>query len=78
MWIPHHVQQLDDILSSTKVLQDFNFTSDLLLLDGLEDLDHTALVLLDVDTLEHFTVLAPSNLTNNFIIILAATREEQE
>ena len=51
--IPNDVQQSNNIRSSSKILQDFDFPLDLLLLHGLEDFDDTFLVGGDVDGLEY-------------------------
>ncbi len=39
MLIADNIQQLDDVGAAVEVLQNFDLASDLLLLDGLQDLD---------------------------------------
>jgi hypothetical protein len=55
--VPHDIQQVDDVLPPWQVLQDLDLTLDLLLLDGLENLDDAFLLVHDVDTFENFGVL---------------------
>ena len=50
--IADHVQQGYDIWTSRQVLENFDLSLDLLLLDGFEDLDDTLFVVDDVNTLE--------------------------
>lgn len=50
--IANHVQQGHDIWTSGQVLENFDFSLDLLLLDGFEDFYDTLLVVDDVNTLE--------------------------
>lgn len=56
--IAHHIQQSDDIGASGEVLKDLDLSLDLLLLDGLENLDDTLLIIDDVDAFEHLGVLS--------------------
>ena len=51
--IANHVQQGYDIRTSGQVLQNLDFSFDLLLLDGLEDFDDTFFAVDDVNALEH-------------------------
>jgi hypothetical protein len=51
-------------------LQDFELTLDLLLLDGLQDLDDAALVGDDVEPLKHLAVLAAPDLAHHLVVIL--------
>jgi len=51
-WIANHVQQGYDIWASGQVLENFNFSLDLLLLDGFEDFDDALFVVDDVNALE--------------------------
>lgn len=50
------VEQGDDVGASGEVLQNLDLSLDLLLLDGLEDLDDAFLVVGDVDSLENLRV----------------------
>jgi hypothetical protein len=50
--IANHVQQGYDIWTSGQVLENFDFSLDLLLLDRFEDFDDTLFVVDDVNTLE--------------------------
>lgn len=47
---------------------------DFFLFHGLQDLDNTSFARNDVDAVEHLTVLAATNLPNDFIILLVAGR----
>lgn len=58
--IANNVEQRDDVRTASKVLQDFDFTLNFLLLDRLQDLDDAFLVVDDIDALEHLGVLAPA------------------
>ena len=51
-WIANHVQQGYDVWTSSQILENFDFSLDLLLLDGFEDFDDTLFVVDDVNTLE--------------------------
>lgn len=55
--VPHDIIQVDNVLPTGEVLQDLDLALDLLLLDGLEDLDHALVVVDDVDAFEDFRVL---------------------
>lgn len=56
--VAHHIQQRDDIRATSEVLEDLDLSLDLLLLDRLENLDDTFLIVDDVDALEHLGVLS--------------------
>lgn len=56
--VANDIQQSDDVGSATEVLQDLDLALYLLLLDGLEDLDDTFLVVDDVDALKDLGVFA--------------------
>lgn len=56
--VPDHVEQRDNIGPTRKVLENFDFSLDLLLLNGLQHLDHAFLVVDDVNTLEYLRVFA--------------------
>ena len=73
-WIPDDVQELDDVGATTQYLQNFDLSLDLLLLDRFEDLDDTGRVGCHIDTFEHLTVLATTDLSNNFVVVLIAER----
>lgn len=49
--------------------------ADLLLLDRLQNFDYALLVVNDVDSLEHLTVLATPNLADDLIVVLIAAGE---
>jgi len=51
--IPHDIQQSNNVWAAGQILQDLDLSFDLLLLDGLEDLNDTLLVADDVYTLEN-------------------------
>lgn len=56
--VANDIQQSDDVGSATEVLQDLDLALYLFLLDGLEDLDDTFLVVDDVDALKDLGVFA--------------------
>lgn len=56
--VPDHIQQGDDVGAAGQVLKDLDLALDLLLLDGLENLDDTLLVVDDVDALKNLAVLS--------------------
>ena len=58
--VSHNVKKTNDVGASTQVLEDLDFTLDLLLLDRLEDLDDAFLVVDDVDALKNFRVFPSS------------------
>lgn len=64
------IQQLNDIGSSRKVLQDFDFSLDLLLLDRLQDFDHTFVSISYIESSKYFTILSSSNFLHHLVVIL--------
>lgn len=56
--VSHDVQQRNNVGPAGQVLQDLDLPLDLLLLNGLENLDYTFLVVDDVDALEDLGVFA--------------------
>jgi hypothetical protein len=56
--VPNNVEQSYDVGSASKILVNLDLSLNLLLLDGLEDLDNAFLVVDDVDAFEHLRVLA--------------------
>mmetsp|Transcript_25018 Transcript_25018/g.57619 ORF Transcript_25018/g.57619 Transcript_25018/m.57619 type:complete len:295 (-) Transcript_25018:70-954(-) len=70
LWVPNNVQKLDDVWATTKILENLDFSKNLLFLHWLEDLDHTLLIIGHIDSLKHFTVLSTANPPNNFVVIL--------
>lgn len=58
--VSHDIEQRNDVGTAGQVLQDLDLSLDLLLLDGLEDLDDAFLVVDNVDSLKHLGVFAPS------------------
>ena len=58
-------------------LQDLELALDLLLFNGLEDLDNAALVCDNIEPLKHLAVLAAPNLAHHLIVILQAGQQGQ-
>lgn len=58
--VPDDVEKRDDVGSSSQVLQNLDLALDLLLLDGLEDLDDALLVVNHIDALEDLRVFTPA------------------
>jgi hypothetical protein len=56
--VADHIQQCHYIRTTGKVLQNLDLTLDLLLLDRLENLDDTLLIVDNVDAFENFGVLS--------------------
>lgn len=75
--VPHHVQQLDDVGPAAQVLQDLDLPLDLLLLHGLQDLDHAALLVDGVVAVEDLAVLAAPDLAHNLVVLLVAPVHNQ-
>lgn len=53
------------------MLQDLDFTLDLLLLDGLQDLDAAFLMVDNVDTLKDLGIFASAHLANDLVNLLS-------
>jgi hypothetical protein len=74
-WVSHDVNQVNDINSTSKSLQDFNFSSNLGLFHRFKNLDDNSLVIQGVDSLVYFRVLSSSDLLNDFVILLRSIKE---
>lgn len=68
--IQNNIEQLNDVCSTTKILQNLDFALDLLLLHRLQDFDNAFLTLNDIHTSKDFTVLSSANLLHYFVVIL--------
>ena len=68
--ISNNVHQVDDIDSTSKGLQDLNFSADLGLLDRLQNFDDDPLVVKRVDALVDLRVLSTTNFLNDLIVFL--------
>mmetsp|Transcript_72137 Transcript_72137/g.88486 ORF Transcript_72137/g.88486 Transcript_72137/m.88486 type:complete len:281 (+) Transcript_72137:214-1056(+) len=68
--IPHYVQELHDIRAAVKVLQNPDFTFDLLFLYWLQYLDDTFLLRSHVNSFKHLTVFASANFAEYFVVVL--------
>lgn len=55
----------------------FELALDLLLLDGLEHLEHDELVVDRVDALKHLAVLAPTQLFSDLVLLLTAPTDRK-
>lgn len=69
--VSHKVVQADNIWSACEVLQDLDFTLNLLLLDGLQDLDAAFLVVDNIDALKDLGIFASAHLANDFVNLLS-------
>jgi hypothetical protein len=58
--VSHDIQQRDDVGAAGKVLKNLDLALDLLLLNRLEDLDDTFLVVDHIDALKDLRVFAPA------------------
>lgn len=56
--IANDVEQSDDVGTASQVLENLDLSLDLLLLDGLEDLDDAFLVIDDVDAFKDFRIFS--------------------
>lgn len=56
--IAHYIQQRDDVGASSEVLKNLDLSLNLLLLDRLENLDDTFLIVDDIDALEYLGVFS--------------------
>lgn len=56
--IANNVEKRDDVGAACQVLENLDLSLDLLLLNGLQDLDHAFLVVDNVDAFEYFRVLS--------------------
>jgi hypothetical protein len=70
--IADYVEELNDVCASAYILKNFNLSLDLLLFDGLEDLDDTLGGINDIDAFENLRVFAAANLPNDFVLFLIA------
>ena len=52
--VPHHIDQVDDIRAASERLQNFDLSSNLVLLDRLEYFDDDSLIRLCIDAFVHF------------------------
>lgn len=65
--IPYNIQQRNNVGSTSQILQDLDLSLDLLLLNGLQNLDDAFLVIDDVNAFENFGVLAPAYPTADIV-----------
>ena len=70
--IPHHIQQLDNIRPPAHILQNLDFTLNLLLLDGLEDFNNAFGVIPDVVAFEDLRVFAAAYFADYLVVFLVA------
>jgi hypothetical protein len=68
--IPHNVQQLNDVRSTANILQNLDLPLNLLLLDGLEDLDDAVLTRHNIHAMKHLRIFTPPNLTDDLVVVL--------
>jgi hypothetical protein len=67
--ISDNIKKGNDIWTATEDLKDLDFSFNLLLLYWFQDFDDTFLLICDVDSLEYFRVLSPSDFSYNLVII---------
>ena len=68
--ISNDVDQIDDVDTTSQSLQDLDFSTNLGLLDGLQNFDNDSLVIQRVDTLVDLRVFTTANLLDDFIVFL--------
>jgi len=66
--VSNNIKQGNNIGAASQILQDLDFTLDLLLLDRLEDLDYAFLIVDHIDAFENFRVLSSANLSHYFVV----------
>mmetsp|Transcript_63014 Transcript_63014/g.176255 ORF Transcript_63014/g.176255 Transcript_63014/m.176255 type:complete len:203 (-) Transcript_63014:2-610(-) len=69
-WISNSVKQLDDVRAAAKILQDQDLSLDLLLLDGLQNLDDALGLERHVRALEDLAVLPTADFSDYLIVVL--------
>jgi len=69
--ISDNIDHVDNVSSMLECLQDFDLSSDLVLLDWFQDLNDNSLVGLRVNAFVDFGVLASSDLLDNLVVILS-------
>lgn len=78
--VPHDIQQRHNVWSSGQVLQNLDFTLNLLLLDRLQHFDDAFLIVDDVDSLKHLGVFSAAcvcvrvTCQSNFVAMAAAMK----
>mmetsp|Transcript_14032 Transcript_14032/g.21715 ORF Transcript_14032/g.21715 Transcript_14032/m.21715 type:complete len:307 (+) Transcript_14032:338-1258(+) len=72
LWIPYHIQQLDNVGPPTHILKYFDFTFNLFFFDGLENFNDAFGVVADVDSLEYLGVFAPADFADDLVPFLIA------
>jgi len=70
--IPDHIDQVNDVDATANGLQDLNLTSDLRLLDRLQNFNDNRLVVLCVDPGVHLRVLTTTDLLDYLVVLLRA------
>ena len=53
--IANNIEEADDVGTTCQVLEDLDLSFNLLLLDGLENLDYALLIVSDIDPLEYLS-----------------------
>lgn len=77
MLISDNIKKLDNIWTTTNVLQYFYLSLNLLFLNRLKYLDYAPLISVDIYALENLTVFSPSNFPYNLIIILITEKKTE-
>lgn len=72
--VSNNAQKANNVGSTCQVLKDLDFTSNLLLLDGLQGLDDALFIVDNVDALKDFRVFATADFANDFIVFLVSNK----
>lgn len=71
--ISNNVYKTHNVGTSSQVLKNLDFSSNLLLFNRFQSFDDTLLVVCNIDTLKYFRVFTTSYFTNNFVIVLGSS-----
>lgn len=81
LWVPHNIQEANNIGSASQILQNLDLSLDLFLLHWLEHLDDALFRrrgTCHIDTFKHLRVFSPADLTKDFVIVLRSPVQRQE
>ena len=77
-WVSDDINEIDDIHSTLQSLEDLDFSSNLSLLNWLQDLDDNSLIVGGVDTLIDLRVLSSSNLLDDLVVLLGSVSNNKK
>ena len=71
-WVSDHIDQINNVDSTSQCLQDFDLSSNLSLFDGFKNFDDNSFIIQGIDSFIYFGVLSSSNFLDNLIIFLGS------